>query len=318
MSAQSSKIVAFNKEIEVRKNPPKAIKFEVCHDGKSVQVQLAENTKENFRQFDPWTLACVCEAEKTLQIAIQTITFKVKRNASDSDKFNLYFEAFKRRVSFLQMNNIAIPLNFLILLDGKAIQLYTEKELFNRPANEIIRTDLLEDRNVNTSTNLEKAFQTFLYGDGIPLRTNARLAILGDHFLDVMKKDLPILREYPTGVFDKKVSDETRILMRDSVDFVSINKTGCLSVIELKSDINAPIELISQILDYALFFACYKDQLLKTANFKPFVAKIRKEEIACYVVANLFHQRIDSILPYYRTSGKYGFELYKVILGYTS
>jgi hypothetical protein len=88
-------------------------------------------------------------------------------------------------------------------------------------------------------------------------------------------------------------------------------------VIELKTDNNSPLELISQILDYALFFACYRKQLLKTDTFKPLTANIRKDEISCYAAANYFHKRLDSILPYYHTSGKYGFELYKIILGNT-
>jgi hypothetical protein len=313
-----AKIEAFNKKMAKSKEFPSAIKLEVGTDGKSVQAELLKGAKENFRQFDPWTLAFVHEAEEILQVKILRLTFLVKNSIFETEHCQFYFEAFKRRVSFLNMNNTVFALICTILLDGKEDKLYTEKELFNRPANEVIRTDPIKERSDNKSTHLEKVFQTFLYGEGIPVKTNDRLALLGDHFLNVKGKNLHILREYPTGVFNKQASEKNRVLMTDFVDIVSINKSGCLSVIELKIDNNSPLELISQVLDYALFFACYVGQLLKTNTLKPLAANIRKNEISCYAVANYFHKRLDSILPYYRTSGRYNFELYKVLLGNTT
>jgi len=318
MTVQSTKIESINKKLVERKKFPSAIKFEICPDGKSVQAELLKISKETFHQFDPWTLAFVCEAEEKLQSKILTITFKVNSSSSDSDNCKAYFEAFKRRVSFLQINNLACPLKCNVVLDGKEEKLYTEKELFNRPSSEVIRTDDIKERQDNKPGSMEKVFQTFLSGGNNPVRKNDRLAILSDHFLNVKSKDLCILREYPTGVFNKQKSKATRILMTDFVDFISINKHGNLSIIELKVDNNSPLELVSQILDYALFFACYKDQLLKTDTFKPWISDIRNPEIFCYAVANYFHPRFDSILSYYHTGGKYNFELYKVILGKTT
>ena len=105
----------------------------------------------------------------------------------------------------------------------------------------------------------------------------------------------------------------------ESVDIITLNKYGNLSVIELKLD-DEQLEVISQLLDYALFFRCYI-HLLKHIPVitETFGTNIRKEEIFCYVVNNHFHPRFDKILKYYSTENKdYGFQLIKIVLGYTS
>lgn len=316
MADQTAQIATINKKIASLTGKshgfPGSIKYEISPDGKIVTTHLLKNEKNEFRQFDPWTLAFIDFAENDyLRSKITNIVFQVSSEASDAKNFAQFFEAFKRRVSFLAINNT--NRKFTVNLDSNPVKLYDKKSLFTRPKSEIVRPDEIKDRQDNKPGPLEKMFQTFLYE-----ATNERLAIISNHFMGIKKKHLQILREYPTGVFNKQKNKENRILMTDFVDLVSINKYGCLSVIELKVDGNSPLELVSQILDYALFFACYKDRLLVTKTFKPLAADIRKQEISCYAVANYFHPRFDSILPYYRTGGKYNFELYKVILGYTT
>ena len=150
-------------------------------------------------------------------------------------------------------------------------------------------------------------------------RTNDRLAILGEHFYRSKGKEHGVLREFPTGVFKDKIKENCRLMPTESVDIITLNKYGNLSVIELKLD-DEKLEVISQILDYALFFRCYIS-LLKNLTIikKTFGTSIRKGEISCYVVNNHFHPRFDRILKFYSTKNKdYGFQLIKIVLGDTT
>ena len=52
-----------------------------------------------------------------------------------------------------------------------------------------------------------------------------------------------------------KVAIRTQVLPTEFVDIVTLNKWGYLSVIELKLD-DSQLEVVSQLLDYALFFRC--------------------------------------------------------------
>ena len=84
---------------------------------------------------------------------------------------------------------------------------------------------------------------------------------------------------------------------------------------------DSSLEVISQLLDYALFFRTYKSQLLPflKSHFKDDYPKVEKPRIACYVVNNRFHPRFNKLMKYYETKGKdYGFEMKQVILGQTN
>jgi len=70
-----------------------------------------------------------------------------------------------------------------------------------------------------------------------------------------------IIREFPTGVFKDTISQNNRILPTEFIDVVTFNKHGNLAVIEIKLN-DSQLEVIAQLLDYALFFRCYRDDLL--------------------------------------------------------
>ncbi len=295
-------------------NYPECMNYNI--DGQHAIIELHKGfSKKEFRRFDSWALAFISEAEYELKIEINHVTFKINHYI---DEYKYDFESFKRRVSYLNINNVSIA--FSILINNENIELYDKHSLFNRPEFEIIREEIKDRSDKDKGDLLEKAFQAFLFGKdlGKETRTNDRLAILGEHFYKSKGKDYGVLREFPTGVFKEHIKDNCRIMPTESVDIITLNKFGNLAVIELKLD-DEQLEVISQILDYALFFRCYIHLLKKIPIIvKTFGENIRKNDIFCYVVNNHFHPRFDKILKYYSTKNKeYGFQLIKIVLGYT-
>jgi len=301
------------------KGYPRDINFSFDDNGKTLRSELVENfNKKDFRRFDPYTLACLSDVNKITGVKISNVVLMINQDNHTDKLFTLNLESLKRRISFLGINNGDI--HFELLLNDKKIDLYDKKSLFDRPANEIIRTKVSNRSDDDTPKLLEKAFQAFLFGKDLDTRTNDRLAILGEDFYKMKGKEVGILREFPTGVFNKEVADSTRILPTEFVDLVTLNKWGNLSVIELKLD-NPELEVISQTLDYGLYFACYRKLLMEmpciAETFE--VGKIQNEPIFCYVANNRFHPRFNDIQRYYSTDNKnYGFCLKKVVLGETA
>jgi len=123
------------------------------------------------------------------------------------------------------------------------------------------------------------------------------LAILGEDFYQLQGKDLGVLREFPTGVFKNKVSNNTRILPAEFIDIVTLNKWKKLSIIELK--VNDPsLEVVTQLIDYALFFACYIKDLKKLIEDNSSIKLQDSDEFVCYVVNNHFHPKFNNVLKW--------------------
>jgi hypothetical protein len=265
--------------------------------------------KKNFREIDPWTLV-IFEDFKT-KTKINSISLVINLNYS-ARNLKTYLEEFKQRMSFIALNNKDI--NIEIYFNNKNVSLYKKEDLFKPKSNEILR-DKINTRNADDKEGrLEKDFQAFLFGGKgktFEERTNARLAILGDDFFKVKKENLQLIREFPTGVFDSRISNETRLQNTFYIDIVTLNKYKELSIIELKLD-DPKLEVISQILDYALFFRRYLNQL------KKLLFDFKGNKINCYFVNNRYHSNFSKITKYYHTEGKnYGFELIQLTLGYT-
>lgn len=281
-----------------------------------------KDSKKVFRRLEPWAFAFVNGLKENTNISPKKIKFYVEQEVKQENK---NFEAFKRRVSFLSFNNKDITI--AVFLNSQPENLYTEQELFNPPKDELIREfDGQKERHGNDKEGrLEKDFQVFLFGgrkdtaaDKANERTNERLAVLGEDFFNLKRGRIPILREFPTGVFKNKISEGTnRILPTEFIDIVTLNKYGNLSIIELKLN-DSELGVISQLLDYALFFRRYKYKLLEDLKKHKF-KNLGDKPIVCYVANNHFHPKFDGILQYYKTNEKkYGFELKKVILGHTN
>lgn len=282
------------------------------------KITLKANRKLNksgYRCLDSWGMALFHHV-KTRNMNIKAISLVINKNGRS---WTPDMESLKRRVSFLDINNEDI--DFTVEYHNRRVGLYGQKALFERPDTEVIRDSLNQRGDNDKGRFLEKSFQAFLFGKGLEKesRTNDRLAILGEHFFQLKKKGYGVLREFPTGAYLKSKSRRNRITPTDFVDIVTLNRWGNLSVIELKLD-DPKLEVMSQLLDYALFFCCYKTKILKLLEKEGSNLRPRKGDIMCYVVNNRFHKRFDDIFQYYRTkkSHPFGFQMFKVVLGHTT
>lgn len=299
-------------------------------DGSSVTISANNKAldKKATRRLDPWGLAFLAEAEHRCGIKINDITFAVSGTIDETrpaGRLVPNLEAFRRRVSFLSINNP--NLGFVITFNGRPLELDDADMLFARPENELIHERIDREARPNPPGRLEKDFQTWLSANDSEdtaeqdAKTNVRLAVLGEDFFKLRKKNVGIIREFPTGAFDKgistKLTERSRILPTDFIDIVTLNKYGQLAVIELKLN-DSQLEVIAQLMDYSLFFTSYRDRLWRILEEK-LRATPKSNEIICYVVNNYFHKRFDDVLSYYNPRDDlHGFRIKKVLLGHYS
>lgn len=280
--------------------------------GEEAKITLVKDfDRKSFRRLDPWGLAFVKELEAESGIKVRKITFVI-----NDIKRQIYFESFLRRVSFLSFNNPHIK--FKVIAKNEIKKLYTNNLLFNRPSLEVIEEEAKSRDDEDKPGRIEKDLQAFLFGKGFKqdIRTNERLAVFGNDFFKLKTKKLGIAREFPTGVFLEVKNENSRILSTNFVDVVTLNKHLELAVIEIKVN-DSQLEVISQILDYALFFRSYLDKLLPVLK-KNQIEVDKRKNIVCYVANNYFHERFNKIKEYYRTENKgYGFIIKQIVLGYT-
>ena len=291
--------------------------FRYLINGNSVTISVDNKIldKKAMRRLDPWGLAFLIDAQSRCGIKINTINFAISGRVDDikpNRRLHPNLEAFRRRTSFLSINNK--DLSFEIKINEEPIELYDAKTLFDRPSTEEISRNYICKAQDNEPGRLEKDFQTWLCPEDNDAKSNVRLAVLGKDFFKLNKKGFGITREFRTGAFHKEPHNNSRILPTEFVDIVTLNKYGQLAVIELKLN-DSQLEVISQIMDYSLFFRCYIEKL------KPIVEEkihktLKSTDIICYVVNNYFHDRFDDVMEYYMPkNGSYRFRIKKVELG---
>ena len=271
--------------------------------------------QKTLREFDCWGFAYFDALNELLENnnieIIKHITFEIKTTFFKQH----HIESFKRRLSFLNENNQNIKIDFY--LDTKQEELYTISKMIEIGKVEILRNELKTRTDDNTSGKLEKDFQSYLFGKDLQIdteRTNERLALLGSDFLKQKNKKRILLREFPTGSFKNQVKEENRIMPTEYIDLVTTNKEDRLSLIELKvSDIK--LDVISQSLDYSLYFIIYKNQLNKILSDNN-ISYNKKVHFNTYIVNNNFHSRFNSIFKYYQPSNNNYFKFIKTTIGY--
>ncbi len=304
-----------NKKKGVRGGWPIFLNYNYVEESKKAVIQFNQDEKtdggsqkKNFRRFDCWGFAFVDELINE-NLLVKKLCFNLNTGESES---LANIEALKRRLSYLKFNNPDIELFFVI--NGVLTELYTIDSLYSRPKNEIVRSDsnISQRDDTDKPGRLEKDFQAFLFGKGLfdqnqeeVERVSDRLALLGEDFFrlkqNLKNKNIKswLLREFPTGAFDGEVSDPKRILPTEYVDLLSLNKYGQLAVVELKVN-DSQLEVMSQLLDYALFFRCYYwEKVSETGCFFKNNVKKNINEFICYVVNNYYHPRFDSVFFQY-------------------
>jgi hypothetical protein len=283
---------------------PSEIKRTVSGGELLIEFKDKPGKKHNLRLLDPWALAELVNNKGPIDV----IRFKLDATVKGSPEY----VAFKRRVSYLKMNN---PVGISIEIDGD--KLLSESELFVRPQNEIVQPKVNRRKSKGVKEGrLEKDFQDWLYNSS-GNHNNYRLAVFGEDFYKTKKKNFKLVREFPTGAFDKTVSEEGRILPTNFIDFVTRNKYGELSIIELK--INDPkLEVISQALDYALYFRIYAEPLNKILMAEYNFQFDKGEVFNCYIVNNHYHPRFNEVFKYYMPKDEkvMKFRFKKITLGY--
>jgi hypothetical protein len=261
-----------------------------------------------LRQLDCWALAYISDIPevKVLKLIIE----------EESKYPQAEIEALLRRVSYLNLINTEIK--FELEVKGEMQSLYSKNNLFKRSDTEKIHNELKQRKNEDQKGRLEKDFQVFLgekLDDKSEEHYNKRIGLLGMDFYD-LKNNFSVMREFPTGAFNGDIKEDNRILPTNYVDIVTFNKYKKLAVVELK--LNDPkLEVISQILDYALFFEAYKDKIVeKIKESKKTPKDFEKKEFCYYVVNNHYHPLFDSIMKYY-VPKKEGLKFRKITLGYS-
>lgn len=300
---------SLNREVDKKRGTsgwPSDLTFKATEGADIVEVAVSDAgsaTDGFWKRIDPWGFAFFHKAKEVTTKPLR-LTFSLR--SPDTPQAECQYEALKRRVSYLAEAN---RLQIALLKGDTEDKLYSIKELTVRPDWETIHQDF-KRRGVNDTPGcLEKDFQMWLAGWGLPKEsdarfTNERLALFGCDFVRVSKvksaKDqngFEVVREFPTGAFKDNVKESNRLLSTEFVDLVTLNKYGDLAVIEIKFDY-ANLEVISQVLNYALFFHSYRTQLTPLLDKKLACAKADRK-LVTYLVSNTFHNKFESVWPYY-------------------
>jgi len=276
------------------------IEFEL--NGEALTIRPVKRDKMiKLRELDSWGLAVY----KNLSAKQEIKQLIFKANSSDYDE-DQKIESLKRRLSFLNQNN-----SFMIslYLDEKEVSLYSYEDFEKKSTEEIVRSEIDDRKDYQYSGNPEKDLQKFL-SDG---ESNERLAIFGSDFENVKNA---LIREFPTGTYHDQVSEETRITQTDYIDFVTVNNRNELSLVELKINNNS-LDVISQALNYSLFFLIHKEKLKKILKNKNIEYKGDGVPFNTYIVNNKFHPKFDDIFEFYspKETEKY-FKLIKNTMEY--
>jgi hypothetical protein len=306
---------------------PEDLIYRAREETESVQITVTVADAADYsvwKRIDPWGLAFFEQVKAETTTKAFRLRFSVPNPKSQRDKCQ--YEALKRRLSYLvEVNDWQQQI--YLMRAGLEDKLYSWADLGNRPENEVIHDDFSVKSDTDKPGRLEKDFQAYLYGKGLHdapgdavRRTNERLALLGPDFVRIQKvksfkkqKGFTVEREFPTGVFDHEIKGNTRILPTEHVDLVTLNRWGDLAVIEIKFDDNN-LEVVAQVLNYALFFHSYRSRLNSVLNLR-WGCSIEGRELVTYLVSNEFHPRFESVWHYYSRNARL-LRIKQVIMGH--
>ncbi|MGD1155441.1 MAG: hypothetical protein ABSA41_06380 [Terriglobia bacterium] len=300
--------------------------YEAKEEADSVEVIVSDAGSANdgvWKRIDPWGFAFVYEVQKITKISKKPVRLKFSVRSPNTQADKCQYEALKRRVSYLAAANDDLQIT---LVNRSVDPLYSWTDLTKKTDTHKVHSRF-KPRRENTPGHLEKDFQTWLFGKGLHQqtdrdisRTNERLALFGPDFVRIGKiksaksqNGYKVEREFPTGAFEQEVKEANRILPTEFVDLVTLNRNGELAVIEIKFD-DPKLEVIPQVLNYALYFHCYRSKLTALLD-----EKLKCATAGCnlvtYLVSNIFHERFKSVWPYY-SHNQGPLTIKQVIMGY--
>lgn len=292
------------------KNFPEEFTFDFISSTSTALIGSEKTAEFDLRKLEAWGLAYLefLKDVKSIQ-KIGKVHYFIGAHQRASK-----VETLKRRISYLQLVN---PDIYFSLNTDQEETLYSHQSLWNPEPEALVRDKQRPRGTASKKTrNMEKELQDHIgsYED------NIGLSLLGDVFPN-KKKSYGLLREVRTGVFRNTISysDDDIILPDYMIDFVSFNKSGQIAIIELK--INDPkLEVIAQLLDYALFASRYKRNLIllleNSFDNNHLPKNFRTLPIEAYVVNNHFHPRFDAVAKYYSPNGfEIPFNLSKIVIG---
>lgn len=316
-------LTSINADFEKRRGKPGGYPADLAYsvtktkNGFELCIEDARTGSNIWKLADPWGLAAFQEMRQKhtalLQDASLALRF-VMRTPEERERPK--HEALKRRLSYLAAVN-KIPI--ILSTGGREDPLYTLEDLASRPEAEIVRTNFRSRGDKDAPGRLEKDFQAYLFGKGLykedptGIRTNERLALFGYDFIGVSNRGLAVEREFPTGAFSETLKASARILPTEYVDLVTINRWNEVAIIEIKFD-DAPLEVIAQLLNYALFFHSYRAQIAPLLQDKGLLpGNNATYKMKAYLVSNVFHRRFADVWPYYACGT---LAMRQVIMGY--
>jgi hypothetical protein len=252
----------------------------------------AKDSGKDLRKVDPWLMAMAAEMEALGgQRKIEDISVMLHGANNPA-----HIEALRRRVSYLALNagwsaHLGVP--------GGSVNLAADwSELFRPEPFEKIHTSWNpRSDSADKDGAKEKMLQTWLAGVG--RKDGHRLAVLGEDFMYKSNSAVKVLREMSTGSFRGSISEKNRILPTNWIDLVTRNTRREIALIELKVS-DAKLDVIAQVLDYALFFRRHHSELIPALQEKLETKFSDRADINCYIVNNRFHAHFDAIGKYYQ------------------
>lgn len=104
------------------------------------------------------------------------------------------------------------------------------------------------------------------------------------------------IRQFPVNMFERVISKQTRVTRKLWLDILTVNTFEQLSVIELKSGKNMPLDLLTQAIDYGIICHLFKSHYGK--HWFPDLGGVSQNKIAIYCIAEKFHPAITGNKDY--------------------
>jgi hypothetical protein len=124
------------------------------------------------------------------------------------------------------------------------------------------------------------------------------------------------MTQFPANIFEEQISKKNRVTRKFWIDILSVNNFNQLSVIELKTGANCPLDILMQAIDYGIYCHLFKEHIAD--SFFGGVPLLGKNKIAIYCVVERFHpglvgrDDIKGILPLLQQNDLFDLILFEI------